>query len=454
MSKEREHFAGRFAVIAAFAGSAIGLGNIWRFPYMVGQYGGAAFILIYIAASFLLSLPIFLSEYIIGRYARSNAFGAMSALAPHSKVWKSLGYLFIITPMIVVSYYSVIGGWSLDYLVKSCAFSFIRTDASAISGIFPSFLATTWEPLLFHFLFLTVSTIIVFLGVKTGIEKFSKFSIPLLFVMIVIITVYSISLPGSAAGIAYLVKPDFSKVTPQTFAYALGQSFYSLSLGMGIIITYSSYVGKNENIFVTGVGTAVSDLLFALLASFAIMPAVFSVGLQPNAGPGLIFQTLPFIFSKMGEAMPLISSVVSILFFLTVLVAALTSCISLLEVGVAYLIEEKGLSRKLACLFVYLFAGCLGVVASLSFGPLSGVHLMGKSIFDFMDALCCNFLMVIGGLGAVLFVGWKLNKGIVRDEFTNSETLGFNSRLFSFFYFLMRYVAPAAVLVILISNFI
>ncbi|MCI1640198.1 MAG: sodium-dependent transporter [Bacteroidales bacterium] len=454
MDKERESFAGRFSVIMAFAGSAIGLGNIWRFPYMVGQYGGAAFVLIYIIASLFLSLPIFLSESVIGRSARSNAFGAMSVLAPKSRVWKSFGYLFILTPMIVVSYYSVIGGWSLDYLCKACTLGFVRTDAANINEIFGNFISTPWKPLLFHVLFLSISILIVFLGVKTGIEKFSKISIPLLFAMIVVITVYSLSLPGAREGVEYLVKPDFSKVTPATFSYALGQSFYSLSLGMGIIITYSSYVSKKENILVTGFGTAVSDLLFAILASFAIMPAVFSVGIEPNAGPGLIFRTLPFIFSKMGESLPYISSLVAVIFFLTVLVAALTSSISLLEVGVAYLIEEKHLSRKTACLVVYLSTGVLGMLSSLSFGPLSGVRILGKPVFDFLDAFSSNILMTAGALAAVIFVGWKMNKKVVRDELTNGGSLKMNSGLFGVVYFLIKYAAPLAVIAILISDFI
>jgi NSS family neurotransmitter:Na+ symporter len=371
MEKERENFAGRFAVVMAFAGSAIGLGNIWRFPYMTGQYGGAAFVLVYIVASLLLSLPIFLSEAVIGRSSRSNAFGAMKTLAPKSHFWQLLGYLFILTPMIVESYYSVVGGWSLDYLFKSCTLAFVNADPQTVSNTFGTFLSSPWQPIVFHLLFLSISMLVVVLGVKTGIEKFSKVSIPLLFVMIVLIAIYSFTLPGAKAGIDYLIRPDFSKITPKTCAYAIGQSFYSLSLGMGIIVTYSSYVSKKENLFVSGFATAISDLSFALLAGFAIMPAVFAAGIAPSSGPGLIFQTLPYIFTTMADSMPVISSIVAILFFLTVLVAALTSSISLIEVGVAYLIEEMHISR-VACLCdcVYFHRSC-GRVLLLSFGPLS-----------------------------------------------------------------------------------
>ena len=452
MEKERENFAGRFAVVMAFAGSAIGLGNIWRFPYMTGQYGGAAFVLVYIVASLLLSLPIFLSEAVIGRSSRSNAFGAMKTLAPKSHFWQLLGYLFILTPMIVESYYSVVGGWSLDYLYKSCTLAFVNADPQSVSNTFGSFLSSPWQPILFHLLFLSISMLVVVLGVKTGIEKFSKVSIPLLFVMIVLIAIYSFTLPGAKAGIDYLIRPDFSKITPKTCAYAIGQSFYSLSLGMGIIVTYSSYVSKKENLFVSGFATAISDLSFALLAGFAIMPAVFAAGIAPSSGPGLIFQTLPYIFTTMADSMPVISSIVAILFFLTVLVAALTSSISLIEVGVAYLIEEMHVSRGLACVIVFIFTGALGVFCCMSFGPLADVKIFGKAIFDTLDAFSSNYLMTIGAFLAVIFVGWKMSKSVVRDEITNSGTLRGTSRGFGVIYFLIKYLAPLAIAVIFITN--
>ena len=307
----------------AMAGSAIGLGNIWRFPYMAGQYGGAAFILIYILCSFVLSLPIFLSEGLIGRRTHSNAIGAMKTLAPKS-IWTALGYLSVITPTVIVSYYSIVGGWAVEYFVKSFSLSF------------GDFIPEGWTVLAYGTVFLGISCLIVALGVKSGIEKFSKFSIPLLFVLIVVILAYSLTMPGSEKGVEYLLKPDFSKLSGKTFAFALGQSFYSLSLGMGIIITYSSYISKDENLIVSGAGTAVADLLFAILAGFAIIPAVFSAGIEPSSGPGLIFQTLPFVFGRMGEAHAWIGIVISALFFLTVTVAAMTSSVSLIEVVLHY----------------------------------------------------------------------------------------------------------------------
>ena len=449
----RDTFGSRAAVIMALAGSAIGLGNIWRFPYVVGENGGAAFILVYVAATLLLSLPIFLGESIIGRRSHAGCRGAMERLAPGTQ-WKWLGYLSVLTPMIIVSYYSVVGGWSLDYLFKSFTFSFIKESEATISSMFGGLISAPWTPLVFHTVFLAASILIVMLGVKDGIERFSKICLPLLFVLIVVIAVYSVSLPGARPGVDYLLKPDFSKLTPRSCAYALGQSFYSLSLGMGIIITYSSYVRKDENLLVSGVGTAVFDLFFALLAGFAIMPAVFAAGIEPSSGTGLIFKTLPFIFHRMGETMPVISSVAAILFFVTILFAAMTSSVSLLEVGVSYLVEEKKLKRPAACAVVFAVTWTVGVLCSLSYGPLSGISIFGDGIFDFLDKFSSNFLLTIGGLLAVLFVGWKMKKADVRDEFTNAGTLKVNDRCFGVFWFLIRYVAPIAVAIIFLTNFL
>ena len=450
---QRVTFGSRAAVIMAMAGSAIGLGNIWRFPYVVGENGGAAFILVYVAATLLLSLPIFLGEAIIGRRSHANCRGAMERLAPGSQ-WKWLGYLSVLTPMIIVSYYSVVGGWSLNYLCKSLTFSFVKDSEAMISSMFGGLISSAWTPILFHTVFLLASTLIVMLGVKGGIERFSKICLPVLFLLIVVIAVYSISLPGARAGVDYLLKPDFSKLTPRSCAFALGQSFYSLSLGMGIIITYSSYVRKDENLLISGVGTALFDLFFALLAGFAIMPAVFAAGIEPSSGAGLIFNTLPYIFHQMGETMPVISSVAAILFFLTILFAAMTSSVSLLEVGVSYLVEEKGLKRPAACAAVFAVTWTVGILCSLSFGPLSGLQLFGNGIFDFLDKFSSNFLLTIGGLMAVLFVGWKMKKSDVREEFTNAGSLKVNNRCFDVFWFLIRYVAPVAIAIIFLTNFL
>ena len=438
---EREHFGSRMAVIMAMAGSAIGLGNIWRFPYIVGEYGGAAFILVYIIAGVLLSLPIFFSEAIIGRSSRSNTVGAMATLAPGTG-WKWVGLLTVVSPMIVLAYYSVVGGWSVEYLIKSVALQFALSPAEEVPTLFDTFLASKWQPLVMHLVFLLMTAGIVLGGVKKGIEKFAKITMPALFVMIVVIVVFSVTLPGAGEGVKYLVKPDFSKLTGRGIIAAVGQSFYSLSLGVGAVLTYYSYVRRSEDIMVSGVATAVFDLLFALLAGFAVMPAVFASGIEPDAGPGLVFKTLPFIFNKMGASSAWISSAISIIFFLAILVAALTSAISLMEVGVAYLSEEKNMSRKAATGVIFAFCLVVGAVCSLESG-----------VFNFFDHLCSDFLMVLGGLLFALFVGWKMAPAMVRAEFTNDGSLRFNNFCFKGIWFLIRYVAPIGLVAIFIASF-
>ena len=451
MKTEREHFSSRFAVIMAMAGSAIGLGNIWRFPYMVGQYGGAAFIIVYIICCFLVSLPIFLSESIIGRRGGSDIYGAMKKLSPGTR-WKWAGLITIISPVLILSYYSVVGGWSVEYLFKSLAFEFNNTPSERIPSLFSMFISSTWEPVIMHTIFLGATAGVILGGVKKGIERFTKITIPLLFFLILIILTYSMSLPGASKGIDYLVKPDFSKLSAEAVAAAMGQSFFSMSLGVGTILIYASYISKKENILVSGVGTAVSDLIFALLAGFAIMPAVFASGVEPDAGPGLVFQTLPFIFNKMGAGVPWVSAVIAIVFFVTILVAALTSSISMMEAAVAYLVDEKKMKRNKATAVIFIVAWSIGVLCSLSFGPLSGLKILGETIFNFLDKLVSNYLMAIGGLIFTIFVGWVMDRSSVYDELVSGGAAKTNRPLLGSVYFLIRYVAPIAIVVIFVTN--
>lgn len=443
MAVKRENFGSRWAVVFAMAGSAIGLGNIWRFPYMVGEHGGSAFIIIYIIATVFVSLPVFIAEVVIGRRSRLGAFSAMSTLRPGHKVWKFAGILSIFTPMVICSYYSVIGGWSLDYMVKAFYGAFVRTPSEQVTGLFDIFTTSLWKPLVAHLVFLAISCFVVSNGVKTGIEKFSKVSIPVLFILILLMLFYSVTLPGATEGVRYVVRPDFSQIDARSLAYALGQSFYSLSLGMGAILTYGSYVSKDEDIVVSSAGTAVSDLLFAILAGLAIMPAVFAAGIEPGAGPGLLFQSIPYIFSTMGERLPVISAVISVVFFVTVVVAAMTSCISLVEVGASFLKERFGVSRRKAVLCVFLLCGALG-----SFCALNG------TAFDVCDWFCSNLLLLMLAGLVVVFVGYVLKKEDVFDEITNGGARRANVGLFPIIYFLIKWVAPIAIAVIIITNFI
>lgn len=449
MIKQRENFGSRFAVIAAMAGSAVGLGNIWRFPFVLGEYGGAAFILVYMLASLVLALPIFYAESIIGRRSRCDTFGAMQKLAPGT-AWRWAGLLTVISPLLILSYYSVVGGWSVEYLFKSLSFSFTEIPAEKIPDFFGRFISSPWQPIFAHTAFMLIVAGIVLAGVSNGIELFSKLAMPALLVLILVIVGYSLTLPGSMKGVEYLLKPNFSRLTPQAYAAAVGQAFFSLSLGVGTILTYSSYVKKEENLLVSGLGTAVSDLVFAVISAFAVMPAVFAAGLQPGAGPGLVFETLPYIFNKMGEGLPMLSTLISSVFFAAILAAALTSAISMLEVGVAFLTDERGMKRRSATLLLAFLCWVVGILCSLSFGSLSGIKVLGLSFFDFLDHLCSDWLLPLGGLIFTLFVGWKMSKADVRDEFTNGGTR--NVRIFGAVYFLMRYVAPLGIVVIFLTN--
>ncbi len=446
---KRESFGSRFGALVAMAGSAVGLGNLWRFPYLVGENGGAAFIIIYIALSFLICLPIFISEFVVGRRSQKNAYAAFRDLSGGT-AWRWVGLFTVIVPLVVLSYYSVIGGWSIEYLVKSCTFSFTgNVSRAAMNTMFTDFVSSPWAPLVFHTVFLLATTLIVVIGIKNGIEKFSKVMMPMLFFIVMAIAVYSLTLPGSGKGVDYLFKPDFSKIDAKVCAAALGQAFFSISLGFGTMMTYASYVDKKENILYQSTATAVSDLAFALIAGVAIMPAVFAFGLDPQSGPGLVFETLPYVFSQMPAG-----GFVAILFFLALLVAALTSSISMLEVAVAFLVEEKKLSRIAACSILFVICWVVGAVCSLSFGPLSGVEIGGRNIFDFFDNLSSNILMTLGSLLTVLFVGWKLKKTDIYDEFTNGGTLRTNVRIFGVLWFLIRYVAPVAIISIFVTNII
>lgn len=443
---KRDNFGSRFGALVAMAGSAVGLGNLWRFPYLVGENGGAAFIIVYIILCFLICLPIFISEFIIGRRSQKNAFATFRDLSGGS-AWRWVGLFTIIVPMIVLSYYCVIGGWSIEYLLKSLTFSFGGESQGALSTMFTGFVTSTWGPLAAHTGFLLATTMIVVVGIKDGIEKFSKIMMPLLFVMVLSIAVYSLTLPGAKEGVKYLFYPDFSKLTGKSVAAALGQAFFSLSLGFGTIMTYASYVSKKENIMFQSAATAVSDLIFALIAGTAIMPAVFAFGINPQAGPGLVFETLPFVFGQMPAG-----GLIAILFFVALLVAALTSSISMLEVAVAYLVEEKKFSRLGACALLFVICWVIGAVCSLSFGPLSHIQISGGNIFDFLDSLSSNVLMTLGSLFTVIFVGWRLKKTDVYDEFTNGGTLSRNSKIFGVLWFLIRYIAPVAIIAIFISG--
>lgn len=441
---KRDSFGSSFGVLVALAGSAVGLGNLWRFPYLVGENGGAAFILIYLGFVILAGMPVMLAEFIIGRRGHASARGAFQKLAPGTH-WGIVGVLGVICCLCILSFYSVVGGWCTEYLFKSICFDFTEGDPENLKTLFSSFSSSVWLPILYHTIFLALTAGVVVAGVQNGIEKFSKVMMPLLFLIIIGIAIRSMTLPGSGSGLRFLFEPNWSKVTSQTFLAALGQAFFSLSLGSCMVVTYASYVKKDANIISLSTQTAVADTLFAIIAGCAIMPAVFAFGISPVEGPDLVFVTLPHIFSQM----PL-GGVIAILFFVALLLAALTSSISMLEVIVAFCIEQFKMKRKAAVIVGFVFIWILGCLCSLSMGPLSNWKILGKTIFDLFDFISADFLMLIGGLLIVLFAGWKLGKATVFDELTNGGTHPVPAWLLKTILFLIRFVAPAALLAIAI----
>ena len=448
---KRESFGSSFTFIMAMAGSAIGLGNIWRFPYMVGEHGGAAFIIAYVICGICISIPCFVCEAAIGRRARSGVFGAFNKLAPGTG-WKYLGLLPVLTCFVLVSYYCVVGGWSLDFLVRSLTGKLAQGRPDDAVAIFGRMASSSTESIAMHLCFLGATAVIVIRGIKKGIEMFSKFTTPLLFFLMVAMVIFSVSLPGAGDGVKYLCMPDFSRLGADGWACALGQSFYSMSLGVGTVLIYSSFMKKNDSIIGSGFWTAMSDTGFALIAGFAIMPAVFAAGIEPGAGPSLVYETLPYIFAKMGVESPVLGGIVTIVFFLAILMAALSSSISILDVCVEHVVEQYGFKRWQAGLLFFILCAILGVPCALSFGSMESFKIFGKTVFDLCDYSCSNVFMMIGALAFTLFVGWKMKKADVRDEITNGGSLKFSGKLFGVLWFLIRWIIPLAILFIFITS--
>ncbi|MBQ1930210.1 MAG: sodium-dependent transporter [Bacteroidales bacterium] len=441
----RDGFASSFGVLVAMAGSAVGLGNLWRFPYLVGTNGGAAFIVIYLAIVFLLAIPIMYAEFVIGRRAQTDVFGAFKKLAPGSK-WGIIGIISIVCCTIILGFYVVVGGWTIDYMVKACMQQFSSENAD-FTQMFASSVQSSYSPLIYMLVFTLLSGGVLLAGVKDGIEKYSKILMPALFIIVVILAIRSVTLPNSGAGVEFMFKPDFSKVTTDTFLDALGQAFFSLSVGFGIIFTYASYVNRKESIIKMSAQTAIADTLFAILAGVAIMPAVFAFGLEPGQGPGLLFVTIPYIFSQL----PL-GSVLAVLFFFVLFVAAITSSISLLEVVVAYLIEEFKLKRRNAVITVVLVVTLIGVFCSLSQGVLSDVKIFGLNIFDLLDYTSANILIPLGAMLIVLFAGWRMSKADFIDEITSGGERKVKAWYLTVILMSIKYLAPVVIGVIMVRG--
>ena len=451
MSKlERASFSSKLGVILATAGSAVGLGNIWRFPYMTGQNGGAVFIMIYVLCVLLLGIPCMVSEFIIGRHGQANtarSFRKMSGGSP----WMLIGYMGVLTGFLISSYYAVVSGWCLEYMWASLLGK-LHGDPEYINTYFATFSQDPVKPIFWTLIILLATYLIIENGVRDGIERASKLLMPVLFILLLVIVVASCMLPNADKGIEFLFKPDTTKLTGDVFLGALGQSFYSMSIAMGCICTYASYFSRDTNLFKSATQIGVIDFLVAILAGLVIFPAAFSVGVNPDSGPSLIFITLPNVFQQAFGSFSGLGYVVSLLFYALLSMAALTSLISLHEVSTAFLEEEVRTTRKQAATAVTIACMLLGAICSLSLGAWSKQQLFGMTIFDLFDFVTGQLFLPIVGFLTCIFIGWFVPHKLVRDEFTNNGTLR-NVTLFHFYIFLVKYVCPICILFIFLHQF-
>ena len=450
----RGSFGSQLGVILASAGSAVGLGNIWRFPTEVGRGGGAAFILIYLGFILLLAMPVMLCEFIIGRSARSNAIGAFQKLSP-GKPWIAAGIMGVLGGFLVLSFYSVVAGWTLHYTIASGLdqWSMFNGKCSTdFAQAFNAFVSDPWQPIIYLAVFLLLTHLVVARGIQHGIERYSKLMMPMLLVIILILMGFSLAMPGAAEGIRFLLQPDLSEVTPDVVLGAMGQAFFSLSVGLGCLVTYSSYFSKETRLVKSAMNVCVIDTLVAVLSGFIIFPTVFSVGIAPDAGPGLVFITLPNVFNLMFGEMPLVGYIFALLFYVLLLLAALTSSISMHEICTAFISEHFQTSRRRAAVVVTFICLLLGACCSLSFGPWKDVTLFGRGFFDLFDFTVTKFLMPLGGLLMTLFVGWYLDRRLVEQQLTNGGSLSVRSM--RPLLVLIRWVAPIGILVIFLNEII
>lgn len=445
---ERGNFGSKVGIVLATAGSAVGLGNVWRFPYMAGENGGAAFILIYLGCILILGLPGMVSEFIVGRHAQANAARAYDTLSG-GRPWKLVGYLGILTSTIILGFYAVVAGWCLQYLFAS-AFGHINGDAEYVKNYFVNFSSHPVKPIVWGVGFILLTHLVVMRGVRGGIERASKLLMPILLVLVVIIVVASCMLPGAMEGVRFLLMPDFSKLNSSVLLDALGQAFFSLSLGTACLCTYASYFSRDTNLLNSAGQIAVLDTAIAILSGLMIFPAAASVGVSPDSGPSLIYITLPNVFQQAFSAAPSLGYVISVMFYALLVFAALTSTISMHEIGTAFFTEELKLPRSRSAWVVTIAASVLCMLCALSLGACD-LNIMGMSLMDFCDGLTANIMLPLGSMLTCLFVGWYVPRKVVHSEFTNGSTI--NSRYFSLFLFAVRYVCPLCILLVFLHQF-
>ena len=443
---ERANFGSKLGVILATAGSAVGLGNVWRFPYMTGQNGGAVFILIYVGCVLLLGIPCMISEFIIGRHAQTNTARAYIKVGGRRNPLSLIGYMSVLTGFLITGYYAVVSGWCLQYIWASLIGN-LNGDPAFFKDYFVQFSEDPVKPIFWTLLMLLATYLIIEHGVRDGIEKASKLLMPTLFILLLVIVV-----AAASKGIEFLFKPDWNMINGDVFLGALGQSFYSMSIAMGCICTYASYFSKQTNLTSSAVQIGVIDSIVAILAGLMIFPAAFSVGVNPDSGPSLIFITLPNVFQQAFSGLPVVGYVISLLFYLLLSLAALTSLMSLHEVSTSFFQEECRITRKSAALIVTVSCCIIGAFCSLSLGP-SGqfMHLLGKTLFDLFDFVTGQIFLPIAGFLTCILIGWFVPHKLVHDEFTNYGTLRV-TRFFHVYLFLVKYVCPICILFIFLHQ--
>lgn len=446
--KSRETFSSGLAVFFATLGSAVGLGNIWKFPYLTGQSGGGAFLLVYFICILFVGIPVMVSEFYAGRKTRKNAFGAYEQLRPGT-AWKRIGTMGIAAAYFIMFFYSCVAGWVYFYLFKAIKGDFIGVTLETAKSQFGATVVGPLSPVIWQFIVLAVVCGILAAGVKKGIEKMTKTLMPVLFILILICDLRAITLPGAAEGLQFLFDVDFSKLTAPVILTALGLAFFKLSLGMGTMTTYASYFTHDNNLFRTAAKVAAADTLVSLLAGIAIFPTVFSFGMEPGAGPGLLFMTIPLVFSQM----PLGNLLLIAFFFLTS-IAATTAMLSLVEVPVAYFVEEKGMTRRNAAIINGVIIAIIGVLAALSADKaslLGQVTFAGRGFFDWFDYLSSNIILPLGGLLIAIFIGWVVDKNDLRRELSNDGSLK-QENIISLYYVVIRYVTPGLLILVFLNS--
>ncbi|MDX8045056.1 sodium-dependent transporter [Gracilibacillus sp. S3-1-1] len=440
---QRENWASRLGFMLAAMGSAVGLGNIWRFSYVAGESGGGAFLILYIISVLVIAIPLLLVEVSIGRKAQSDIVGSYKKLAP-KKPWFMVGYLGVAATFLILSFYSVIAGWSLYYWWQYVTGAMAKVPDIGFDGSFESFIAQDYAPLFWHALFMAITMAIVLVGVKKGIELANKILMPVLAVMMIALAIYSVTLPGAKEGLLFLFEPDWSVLEdPAVYIAALGQAFFSLSLGIGTMMTYGSYLTKQHQLPGATIGIGVMDTLFAIISGVVIFPAVFAFGIDPSSGPTLVFITLPEIFYQMQ-----FGNIAGIVFFTALTLAAISSSISMLEVPVAYVMRAAKLSRKSASFIIGLAVFATGITVSLGMGRWSNITLVGdQNILDSIDFIASNVFMPLGGVTMALFMGWHFKK----QEALDAADLT-NGKIGSIWFTIIKFIAPILIIIIFLNS--